>query len=98
MPKRWSAWPKSTPVVDKTGTLTAGKPSLVAIETLPGENESEVLRLAAALERGSEHPLASAILTAAQARSLALPRSQTFLPCPAKGARSGRRPAGPRRQ
>jgi len=61
-----------TLVVDKTGTLTEGKPKVVAIVPLAGRNENEVLRLAASVERGSEHPLASAILAAATERKLAL--------------------------
>jgi Cu+-exporting ATPase len=61
-----------TLVVDKTGTLTEGKPSLVAVATAPGLTEDEALRLAASIERASEHPLAQAILAAAAARGLAL--------------------------
>jgi Cu+-exporting ATPase len=61
-----------TLVVDKTGTLTEGKPSVTAIIPLPGFDESDVLRLAASVERGSEHPLAAAILAAAKARDIAL--------------------------
>jgi Cu+-exporting ATPase len=66
-----------TMVVDKTGTLTAGRPEIVAIEVF-GRAEDDVLRLAAALEQGSEHPLASAIVRAATARGLALPADATF--------------------
>ena len=51
-----------TVVVDKTGTLTEGKPRLVSVVAAPGQDESELLRLAASLERGSEHPLAAAIV------------------------------------
>ena len=54
----------NTVVVDKTGTLTEGKPRLASLEPLEGWNERDVLRLAASLERGSEHPLAAAILAA----------------------------------
>ncbi|MFO1255399.1 MAG: heavy metal translocating P-type ATPase [Sphingomonadaceae bacterium] len=61
-----------TLVVDKTGTLTEGKPAVVAIETAEGFEESEVLRLAASLERSSEHPLALAIVKAAETRNLAI--------------------------
>jgi Cu+-exporting ATPase len=61
-----------TLVVDKTGTLTEGKPKVVAIVAAPGLEENEVLRLAASVERASEHPLAQAILEAAAARGLAL--------------------------
>jgi Cu+-exporting ATPase len=61
-----------TLVVDKTGTLTEGKPKVVAVVPAPGINEAEVLRLAASVERASEHPLARAIVEAAAARGLAL--------------------------
>jgi P-type Cu+ transporter len=56
-------------VVDKTGTLTVGRPVLVSVEAANGFHEAEVLRMAAALERGSEHPLASAIVQGAEQRS-----------------------------
>ncbi len=55
-----------TLVVDKTGTLTEGKPRLALIVALDGQRESEILRFAASLERGSEHPLAAAIVAGAQ--------------------------------
>ena len=61
-----------TLVVDKTGTLTEGKPAVVAIETADGFDDQEVLRLAASLERSSEHPLALAIVREAEARGLAI--------------------------
>jgi P-type Cu+ transporter len=61
-----------TLVVDKTGTLTEGRPTLVSIVTAGGREENEVLRLAASLEHASEHPLAEAIVKAAQQRGLAL--------------------------
>jgi len=61
-----------TLVIDKTGTLTEGKPKVVAVVALPGFDESEVLGLAASIERNSEHPLAAAIVAAAQERKLAL--------------------------
>jgi Cu+-exporting ATPase len=61
-----------TIVVDKTGTLTEGKPQVVAVFAAPGFDEREVLRLAASLERGSEHPLAGAVVADATARHLAL--------------------------
>jgi Cu+-exporting ATPase len=67
-----------TLVVDKTGTLTLGKPKLVAVEPANGFDESEVLRLAAALERGSEHPLAAAIVEGAEEQKLELPASTDF--------------------
>jgi Cu+-exporting ATPase len=59
-----------TLVVDKTGTLTRGKPALVAVVPMAGWSEPDVLRVAAALERGSEHPLAAAIVAGAAARGL----------------------------
>jgi Cu+-exporting ATPase len=61
-----------TLVVDKTGTLTEGKPKVVALRPAPGMTESELLRFAASVERASEHPLALAIVAAAQERNLAL--------------------------
>jgi Cu+-exporting ATPase len=61
-----------TLVVDKTGTLTEGKPRVTEVVALPGESDAEVLRLAASLERGSEHPLAAAIAAAARERRLEL--------------------------
>ncbi len=57
---------------DKTGTLTEGRPDLVAIHTAPGVDEAEALALAAAAESGSEHPIAGAILRAADARGLSV--------------------------
>ncbi|MGE5609450.1 MAG: copper-transporting P-type ATPase [Bacillota bacterium] len=58
----------NTLVVDKTGTLTEGKPKLVSVVAVQGHNEGDVLRLAASLERGSEHPLATAIVAGANDR------------------------------
>jgi Cu+-exporting ATPase len=66
-----------TLVIDKTGTLTEGKPRLVAIEP-SGVAEEELLRLAAAVEAHSEHPLAHAIVTAAEARGLTIPAAEDF--------------------
>ncbi len=67
-----------TLVVDKTGTLTEGRPSLVAVRPSPGWSESELLSLAAGLERGSEHPLAGAILAGAQARGITPKEADEF--------------------
>src|SRR5438477_7252416 len=67
-----------TLVVDKTGTLTEGKPKVVAIVTSKGFQESEILRLAASVERASEHPLADAIVRSAQARKLDLSKVEQF--------------------
>ena len=75
-----------TLVVDKTGTLTEGKPAVTAIVTQEGFEEAEALRLAAAVERPSEHPLAHAIVTAAQARGLAIPKVRGFDSPIGKGA------------
>ena len=74
-----------TLVVDKTGTLTEGKPKVTSILMLDGHREEDALRLAAALERSSEHPLAAAILTAAGDRGLSLPRVEDFRAEPGKG-------------
>ncbi len=73
-------------VVDKTGTLTTGKPQLVAIETLPGWAENDVLALAAAVEQMSEHPLAGAILAGARERGLTLEKAERFAATPGRGA------------
>ena len=67
-----------TLVVDKTGTLTVGKPKLIAVHPANGFDESEVLRLAASLERGSEHALAAAIVEGAEERGIDLPASSDF--------------------
>jgi Cu+-exporting ATPase len=67
-----------TLVIDKTGTLTEGKPRLAAVKPQPGRTELELLRLAASLERGSEHPLAGALVAAAGERSLALSDVKDF--------------------
>ena len=74
-----------TLVVDKTGTLTEGKPRVASVHALPGWNEAEVLRLAATLERGSEHPLAAAIVDEALLRKLELGEAQEFRPLPGEG-------------
>jgi Cu+-exporting ATPase len=67
-----------TLVVDKTGTLTEGRPAVVAIKPAAGVEESELLRLAASLERASEHPLAEAIVRAAAERGLVLSEPADF--------------------
>ena len=74
-----------TLVLDKTGTLTEGKPRLVAVETSAGHSESEVLRLAAGLERASEHPLAGAIIEGTKLRELAVPEVTDFQAIAGKG-------------
>jgi Cu+-exporting ATPase len=74
-----------TLVVDKTGTLTEGKPRLVSVLAVGGHLESEVLRLAASLERGSEHPLAAAIVAGAQERALSFSEVEEFRSVTGKG-------------
>ncbi len=75
----------NTLVVDKTGTLTVGKPKVQSIVVLPGHNEEELLRLAASLEQGSEHPLAGAVVAAAKARQLDLQSTEAFRSVTGKG-------------
>jgi Cu+-exporting ATPase len=75
-----------TVVLDKTGTLTVGRPELVSIVPVDGVVESELLRYSASLEQGSEHPLAAAIVRAAKARELKLGRSYGFTARPGLGA------------
>jgi Cu+-exporting ATPase len=74
-----------TLIVDKTGTLTEGKPKLAAVLPEGGFEESEVLRLAATLERGSEHPLAEAIVGGAEERGIALGDASDFEAVTGKG-------------
>jgi Cu+-exporting ATPase len=74
-----------TLVIDKTGTLTEGRPKVVVVRTIGGIAENELLRLAASLERGSEHPLAAAIVEAATERKLALAPVQDFDSSSGKG-------------
>lgn len=74
-----------TLIVDKTGTLTEGKPRLTSIVPVDGMSESDLLRLAASIERGSEHPLAAAIVAGARLRNLALSEAQDFQSITGKG-------------
>ena len=74
-----------TLVVDKTGTLTLGKPKVQSLTALPGYTEIEVLQLAASLERGSEHPLAEAVVVAAEERALKFLSVQDFSSITGKG-------------
>jgi Cu+-exporting ATPase len=67
-----------TLVVDKTGTLTEGKPALTGIEAAPGFTGDQILRVAASIERASEHPLAAAIVAAAKSRQLGLSDTRDF--------------------
>ena len=74
-----------TLVIDKTGTLTEGRPDVTAIETASGWRDDDLLPLAAAVERGSEHPIASAIVKAAERRGLAIPEASAFVSATGKG-------------
>jgi Cu+-exporting ATPase len=74
-----------TLVVDKTGTLTEGRPRVTAIVAMPGSDETQVLHIAATLERASEHPLAAAILAAAKERSITPGNIADFLSRTGKG-------------
>ena len=65
-------------LIDKTGTLTAGRPRLASVFAVPGTGEERVLRLACGVERGSEHPLAAAIVAGARERGLAVPVHSAF--------------------
>jgi P-type Cu+ transporter len=81
-------------ILDKTGTLTQGQPTVTDVVTHNGFTEAEVLRLAAAAERGSEHPLGEAIVAAGRARDLALEEAHDFAALPGHGIRAsvGARP------
>jgi Cu+-exporting ATPase len=74
-----------TLVIDKTGTLTEGKPRVVSVVALPGEDESELLRLAADVEVASEHPLAAAVASAARERGLEIKPAESFRSHTGKG-------------
>jgi Cu+-exporting ATPase len=74
-----------TLVIDKTGTLTEGKPKLVTVESVPGWNEMDLTRFAASVERGSEHPLAAAIVAGAQDLGVSLNDSDSFESITGKG-------------
>ena len=76
-----------TLIIDKTGTLTVGKPKLVAVLSADGHDENEVLRLAASLERGSEHPLAEAIVAGAEERGVELADAEDFEALTGKGVK-----------
>jgi Cu+-exporting ATPase len=76
-----------TLVVDKTGTLTEGKPKLVTVEPAPGQTEAALLRAAASLERGSEHPLAAAIVRGAEERGAAPSSAEGFESVTGKGVK-----------
>lgn len=76
-----------TIVVDKTGTLTEGRPEVTAIEPLGRFTAGDVLMAAAAVEQGSEHPLSAAIVRAAAAKNIELPSAHAFASIPGKGVR-----------
>jgi Cu+-exporting ATPase len=78
-----------TLVVDKTGTLTEGRPQVTAVDAAAGWSETDLLRLAAAVERGSQHPLAAAIVRAAEAQRIPIPAVTGFTSTSGKGV-SGR--------
>jgi P-type Cu+ transporter len=71
--------------VDKTGTLTEGKPRLISVTAASGTSETDVLHFAASLEQGSEHPLANAIVLGAKDRGIALSTNELFASVPGKG-------------
>ena len=77
-----------TIVVDKTGTLTEGHPKLVMVKPADGNEEDQLLALAAAVEVGSEHPLAGAIIAGAKSRSLDIPDHDEFESVTGQGARA----------
>jgi Cu+-exporting ATPase len=74
-----------TLVIDKTGTLTEGKPQLATVITANGRDEHELLRLAASLERASEHPLAAAIVSGAEERGVAVTNADSFASLTGRG-------------
>ncbi len=76
-----------TLVVDKTGTLTEGKPRVVSVVSAGGFSEADLIRLVASLEQGSEHPLASAVVAAAKERGLALAEARDFQSVTGRGVR-----------
>ncbi len=76
-----------TLVVDKTGTLTEGKPKLVTVIAAAGFEENDVVRLAAGIERGSEHPLAAAIVAGGEARDVPAAKSEQFESVTGKGVK-----------
>jgi P-type Cu+ transporter len=75
-----------TIIIDKTGTLTEGKPSVTSIIAVEGQDEHELLRLAASVEQSSEHPLAAAIVKAAKARNIEIAKVTAFDAPSGKGA------------
>ena len=84
----------TTVVLDKTGTITAGAPSVVAVQAVPGVDEQELLRAVAAAERGSEHPLAEAIVRHADDAGLGAGEATAFEAIPGRGVRATVHEAG----
>ncbi|HVC35009.1 MAG TPA: heavy metal translocating P-type ATPase [Chloroflexota bacterium] len=85
-----------TVVLDKTGTITIGKPVLTNVVATGAHDENGVLRLAAAVEKGSEHPLGAAIVQGARERELSIPSAENFVALPGRGVEArveGRRVA-----
>jgi Cu+-exporting ATPase len=78
----------TTLVLDKTGTVTTGRPTVTALVPAAGWSETDLLRLAAGVEAGSEHPLAEAVVEAARARGLELPAARAFAALPGQGVRA----------
>jgi Cu+-exporting ATPase len=75
-------------VLDKTGTITEGRPRVVEVLPMNGHREDEVMQWAAAVERGSEHPLGAAVLVCAEERGIAVPDAEGFEAQPGKGAQA----------
>ena len=75
----------TTVAFDKTGTLTEGRPSLVAVHAAPGQSRDEVLRLSAALQQTSEHPLARAVMDAVRTRQVPVPQARDAKALPGRG-------------
>jgi Cu+-exporting ATPase len=78
----------TTLFVDKTGTLTEGRPAITDVLTFGGATRADVLRLASGIEQGSTHPLASAVLEAARAEAIAVPPLSDFVAVPGRGVRA----------
>src|SRR5207245_1904233 len=72
-------------VIDKTGTITEGKPRLVSVVPIEGQNEDRILQLAASVEQASEHPLAAALVAGAKEKELTLLPVEEFRSIPGKG-------------
>ncbi|MCX5992908.1 MAG: copper-translocating P-type ATPase, partial [Chloroflexi bacterium] len=79
----------TTVMLDKTGTLTLGKPRLTDVTAIPPFSQDEALRLAAAAERNSEHPLAQTIVKSAEEKGLDIPKADTFQALPGLGIKAG---------